>query len=89
MALDSEREVVARIPEPSSATRISRRPPPRVDNDLDARGPASSAFSTSSLTTLAGPFDDLTRGDAVDEIRRQLTYGHPVPQPARRRDTGG
>ena len=41
------------MPVPSSVTRISRRPPPSVTISM-RRAPASSAFSTSSLTTLAG-----------------------------------
>src|SRR6478752_2961087 len=41
------------IPLPSSATRMRRRPPPSVRTSI-RRAPASSAFSTSSLTTLAG-----------------------------------
>ena len=41
------------MPAPSSVTRISRRPPPSVNTSM-RRAPASSAFSTSSLTTLAG-----------------------------------
>ena len=41
------------------------------------------------LDDARGPLDDLTRGDAVDEVRRQLTYGHRMPHAARRRDTGG
>src|SRR4029078_7890588 len=38
---------------PSSLTRISRRPPPSVSTSMRP-APASSAFSTSSFTTLAG-----------------------------------
>src|SRR5262245_46743977 len=41
------------MPSPSSLTRISRRPPPSVSTST-RRAPASSAFSTSSFTTLAG-----------------------------------
>jgi hypothetical protein len=41
------------IPSPSSLTRINRRPPPSVSTSMRLL-PASSAFSTSSLTTLAG-----------------------------------
>src|SRR6186713_515828 len=41
------------MPAPSSATRIRRRPPPSVAISTRV-APASSAFSTSSLTTLAG-----------------------------------
>ncbi len=44
---------LSEMPEPSSDTRISDSPPPAVTiSTRDA--PASSAFSTSSLTTLAG-----------------------------------
>src|SRR6516162_9183255 len=41
------------MPAPSSLTRINRRPPPSVTISMRV-APASSAFSTSSLTTLAG-----------------------------------
>src|SRR5579862_378439 len=41
------------MPSPSSVTRMRRRPPPSVSTSI-RRAPASSAFSTSSLTTLAG-----------------------------------
>ena len=43
----------AAIPQPSSVTRIRDRPPPAVTISI-SRAPASSAFSTSSLMTLAG-----------------------------------
>src|SRR6202030_4750368 len=41
------------MPSPSSVTRIRRRPPPSVSTSMRV-APASSAFSISSLTTLAG-----------------------------------
>jgi hypothetical protein len=41
------------MPSPSSVTRIRRRPPPSVTISILV-APASSAFSTSSFTTLAG-----------------------------------
>ena len=41
------------IPSPSSITRMKRRPPPSVATSMRV-APASSAFSTSSFTTLAG-----------------------------------
>src|SRR5262245_44842759 len=41
------------MPLPSSVTQIARRPPPSVSTSMWV-APASSAFSTSSLTTLAG-----------------------------------
>jgi hypothetical protein len=41
------------IPAPSSATRISATPPPSTATSMRV-APASSAFSTSSFTTLAG-----------------------------------
>src|SRR5579884_3877687 len=41
------------MPEPSSATRISRRPPFSTSIRID-RAPASSEFSSSSFTTDAG-----------------------------------
>ena len=40
-------------PQPSSTTRTSRRPPPSISTSM-RRAPASSAFSTSSLTIDAG-----------------------------------
>ena len=51
--LDREHEVVRVMPEPSSDTRMSRRPPPSVTTSIRL-APASSAFSTNSFTTLAG-----------------------------------
>src|SRR5690606_12752976 len=41
------------MPTPSSVTRMSDTPPPEVTTSI-SRAPASMAFSTSSLTTLAG-----------------------------------
>ena len=41
------------MPCPSSVTRMSEMPPPAVTTSI-SRAPASMAFSTSSLTTLAG-----------------------------------
>ncbi len=41
------------MPEPSSVTRMSDSPPDAVTTSI-SEAPASSAFSTSSLTTLAG-----------------------------------
>ncbi|MPM32133.1 hypothetical protein SDC9_78692 [bioreactor metagenome] len=41
------------IPQPSSVTRI-RRIPPFCSSTVTAEAPASTAFSTSSFTTLAG-----------------------------------
>ena len=41
------------MPQPSSVMRISERPPAAVTTSISP-APASSAFSTSSLTTLAG-----------------------------------
>ena len=41
------------MPPPSSVTRMSERPPAAVTTSISP-APASSAFSTSSLTTLAG-----------------------------------
>ena len=53
VALDRSARSARVMPPPSSVTRISRRPPPSVSTSI-LRAPASSAFSTSSLTTLAG-----------------------------------
>ncbi len=41
------------MPDPSSLTRMSESPPAAVTTSISP-APASSAFSTSSLTTLAG-----------------------------------
>ena len=43
----------APMPSPSSVTRMSESPPAAVTTSI-SRAPASSAFSTSSLTTLPG-----------------------------------
>ena len=88
MALDREREIVTAhagavvgdADQPQAAARGC---------DIDAARTGIDGVLDQLLDDARGPLDDLTRGDAVDEIRRQLTYGHRVPQPARRRDTGG
>ena len=63
------------MPSPSSITRISERPPAAATTSM-SRAPASSAFSTSSLTTLAGTLDHLARGDAVHGLGAELADGH-------------
>ena len=88
MALDGEREVVsvhagAVVGDADQPQAAARR------RDVDAARAGIDRVLDQLLDDARRPLDDLTRGDAVDEIRRQLTYGHPVPQPARRRDTGG
>jgi hypothetical protein len=52
VAIDREREVAMVMPLPSSVMPIRRRPPPSVKMSIRL-APASMAFSTSSLTTLA------------------------------------
>ena len=53
MAVDGERKIARVMPLPSSVMPIRRRPPPSVKMSTRL-APASMAFSTSSLTTLAG-----------------------------------
>lgn len=53
VAFDRERQVLAVMPLPSSVMPIRRRPPPSVKTSMRLAR-ASMAFSTSSLTTLAG-----------------------------------
>ena len=66
MASDGQRQFVDRHAAAVIVTRISVSPA-TCSGDLDAPGHrASSAFSTSSLTTLAGAFDDLAGAIWVD-----------------------
>ena len=88
VALDGERQVVsahagAVVGDADQPQAAARR------RNVDAARTGIDRILDQLLDDARRPLDDLTRGDAVDEIRRQLTYGHPVPQPARRRDTGG
>ena len=53
MTVDGERKVTKVMPLPSSVIPIRRLPPPSVKMSTRL-APASMAFSTSSLTTLAG-----------------------------------
>ena len=54
-------------------------PPPR-SSTVTLLAPASNAFSTSSLTTEAGPLHDLARGDQIRQMRREnLNIGHRLP----------
>src|SRR6185312_9632523 len=87
------------MPSPSSVTRIRRRPPPSVSTSMRF-APASSAFSTSSLTTLAGrsttspaamrlttPSDSWRTGILFPSPRPAVL---PSPLPARgEREAGG
>ncbi len=54
------------IPQPLSSTRISARPPSRNSTSIRV-APASSAFSTSSLTTAAGRSTTSPGGDLVGD----------------------
>jgi len=69
------------MPEPSSTTRMSRRPPSSATTVM-VRAPASRAFSTSSLTAAAGRM--MTSPAAIlaatwgSRIRMQLTDS-PLP----------
>ena len=79
MALDREREIVGAhagavigdADQPQAAARGRDVDPARagIDRVLDQL-----------LDDARRPLDDLTRGDAVDEVRRQLTDGHLMPQ---------
>jgi hypothetical protein len=50
------------------------------------RAPASMAFSTSSLTTDAGPLDDLAGGDLVGELGRESRRSAPITATRMRRN---
>ena len=52
----------AGMPEPLSVTRMSLVPPWAMETEMRV-APASRAFSTSSLTTEAGSFDDFAGRD--------------------------
>ena len=63
------------MPEPSSVTRISDRPPAAVTTSM-RRAPASIAFSTNSLTTLAGRSITSPAAMRLIVVERELTDGH-------------
>ena len=66
------------MPQPSSVTRIRLAPPPSTSTAI-VRAPASSEFSTSSLTTDAGALHDLAGRDLIDELRGQDANRHGTP----------
>ncbi|WP_370544909.1 hypothetical protein [Burkholderia pseudomallei] len=57
----------AGIPQPSSVIEM-RLTPPSSSRMRSVPAPASSAFSTSSLTTEAGPLDHFARRDLADQL---------------------
>lgn len=61
------------MPQPSSVTRMNSRPPPR-SSTVTFRAPASTAFSSSSFTTEAGPFHNLAGGDEVRHKGGEYVY---------------
>ena len=63
----------AAMPEPLSLTATARRPPSSRATSIRV-APASKAFSTKSLTMLAG-LDHLARGDLVHQHRRKHVNG--------------
>src|SRR5262249_60536180 len=58
-------------------------------DDVDAARASVNRVLDQLLDDACRPLDDLTGRDAIDEIWRQLSYGHSWPLPIRRRDTGG
>ena len=60
------------MPQPSSVTRIKVFPPSAIATSIRP-APASIAFSTSSLTALAGLFHDLAGSNPVDRGFVELT----------------
>ena len=67
------------MPLPSSLTRIRPRPPP-LDATSMRVAPASMRVLDQLLDDARRALDHLARGDAVDEVRRQLAYGHRGPR---------
>jgi hypothetical protein len=75
MALDGERQLVCR----HAAAVIGNRdqPAPAVlQCDIDARGACIDRVFNQFLDCRGGTLDDLARGDAVNEDRRQKTDRH-------------
>ena len=78
----------APMPEPSSAD-ADQPQAAAGDRDIDAARAGVDRVLDQLLDDAGRSLDDLTRGDAVDEVRRQLTDGHLMPHSDRRRGTGG
>ena len=77
MALDRQFEVAALhaaavVADPDQAQAAAS------DGNVDARRAGVDGVLDQLLDDACRTLDDLTRGDAVDEVRRQLTYGHRV-----------
>ena len=79
MALDSRSRSSGLMPAPSSTTRISRRPPPSSMISIRV-APASSAFSTSSLTADAGR--STTSPAAMRSTRTGSSLRTAIPPPS-------
>ena len=69
------------MPQPSSVTRIEASPPCRISTPM-TRAPASSEFSTSSLTTDAGRSMTSPAAIRAATPRRQYPYRHQNPSAA-------
>ena len=51
-----------------------------IDHHVDASGTGVDRVLYQLLDDACGALNDLTRGDAIDEVRRQLAYGHRGPR---------
>ena len=79
VALDRKLEVgslhaAAVVADPDQAQAATGR------GDVDARRAGVDRIFDQLFDDARRTLNDLTRGDAVDEVRRQLTYGHRVPR---------
>jgi hypothetical protein len=72
MALDASAMSPGLMPEPSSVTSTRSVPPPTSARERFAR--RVEAVLDQFLERTGRPLDDLARGDAVDEVRRQPSY---------------
>ena len=67
------------MPLPSSVTRIRPKPPPFATTSMRG-GAGVDRVLDQLLDDARRALDHLARGDAVDEVRRQLAYGHRGPR---------
>ncbi len=88
VALDSEREI-ARVHAGAVVGDANETQAAAGSRDLDAARAGIERILDQFLDDARGTLDDLTGGDAVDEVWRQLADGHLSPRRGHRRDTGG
>ena len=86
-ALDGKGKIALRHAGPVIGDANEPQAPAR-GRDLDPARAGIERILDQFLDDARGPLDDLTRGDAVDEVWRQLTNGHRWARRGRRRDTG-